>query len=517
MTRQQRKSVCCKGPQGLSLKIFIFFTIVLLVGIVVACLIKKYNSENFRTLTENGTTFRKIGTGVAIDSEAMASYLTSSGGGFDIPYTNINQSDLQFNISESQHKLQTGFIPPSFTFYPFGKLNKAYNFRTPQKNETVNEKGDEICMEACSSTDCVAVQTEVAQNCAFEPLEPGSTSSNTCGETSEAGCTLYYSTVEDADDAYWDISNRYTGGEGGTFVGEKYYDLAPAPASTPSTNGSKPSRADVPWCGPSITKPDPIQEPDYDFTPQSPWATNYEKHTQGRGIIAQQEVVDELGVSIKCSCIGDTTDCNDPNCCKYRELLTSKHSRYKHPFYRIPVSAIDNSYCEATTDGGDACGKIDDLLYKSCPKENLLQNPDGDYWDTSPQSMECIGESEEALKVCYSEMSTHFNDLQDASNTYTKQIVRQKIKTAADKCCGTQNRACINRVLQPSCDPDVVERGCFGDPPILNVHEISNKSNLKACSDETVIPSTRRCVNQNGLVCLDFPYSCKSGTLWIPN
>ena len=80
-------------------------------------------------------------------------------------------------------------------------------------NATNYESGRENCMKACSYTNCIAVQTEVPENCSQETSPTGS--GDACGSNAGFSCTLFYNNIQDADDGYWLFGN-YSNSVGNT-------------------------------------------------------------------------------------------------------------------------------------------------------------------------------------------------------------------------------------------------------------------------------------------------------------
>ncbi len=477
---------------------------------------------------ETSIKFKKIGNGVAIDKESMKNYvgpysgnkiitnyrITDNKGKYvecadsnDCPWgfcSNAVSGDsgkkfcINFSIkSIDEFRSSYGFIPPSFAFYPYGKANtdyKYYNKGDLSDPTNLVTKGNHICMRACSDTNCAAVQIGVPENCAMEksdPLGPTKGATHKCGDSSEASCTLFYNSVAASDDAYYELYNRKLPTGRKDYLGEKYYILGQNPEITPSL-GFSPNgeNTKVKWCPPSMPPPKNYSE---DGINQNIFNTVY-------------------GANAPCSCSGSDM-CEDPNCCKYRELITTEGNLASSPYYNIPINITTGKPCGAVQTGRGCCGicpqSDGSVKYVSCEGE-LLDESDGvgATWDTAPESSECKNSDDEKSKItCYGE---YLVDL--------VKLGKQDAAVKLSKCnCFFRTRSCVLRGVQPSCSARKVKRGCLGDPPILNTDKI-NPSGITACDDLTTIPRDFRCEYDDvGKLCTGFPYSCssESGSLWV--
>ena len=254
--------------------IIILVAIAVIVPIIFIAVLYSCNSENFSTLLKNmkenfslnetvtlkprnpfetEITFKNIGNGVAIGVDQMINWLQPSIiDGLPL-VIDENKDGENVYITPKQYRSTNGFIPPSFTFYPFGKVNTSY--RIYNKNAKANREGSNDCMRMCADTNCIAVQTEVPELCAFQKVETPKGFKHACDNSSEAACTLFYDTIPNADDAYYKINKRLkvTGRE--DYMGEKYYILDKFPESSPSVVDQIPSEATVQWCPTTYTPP----------------------------------------------------------------------------------------------------------------------------------------------------------------------------------------------------------------------------------------------------------------------
>jgi len=238
---------------------------------------------------------------------------------------------MQMDLPSDAFKSIYGFIPPSFEYFPAGQDPSGYNGEN-------YELGRQKCLDACTLTNCTAVQTEVPQNCFHqtvqiaEPTGPGSIPTpgeyeNNCIDQASHACTLYYNNIQDADDAYWTINdyfgNGQTGGCQGTdsegnnligCMGRKYYeDTDPGlPQLGPiQIDGTpvKPSESPVKWCDNTVTAP------------------NSGSFYGGEG----------------CTCTTQE-DCTDSKCCRWRDMLTTESLNNQKPYYNLPIAleALDD-------------------------------------------------------------------------------------------------------------------------------------------------------------------------------
>ena len=480
----------------------ILFILCIIGGFVSYCkpegfrMVTRKIKETFaQTDTVNGVTFRDEGNGSAVDIQAVKKYLQPSSGGEQLAeiegVTNVNGDPIK--VTHPQYRATHGFVPPSFAYFPFGINSKKYKiYNKSNKNQ---DEGNKLCKEACAKTPgCIAVQTEVPQNCSMRRVSTADGDKHACGDSSEASCTLFYDTVENADDGYYDLYKDFIDKTGrNDAMGEKYYIYSVSPEPTP-TIGQKPSEATVKWCPPNIVHPTTadntqwLEAPDYATKPD-----------------ALQE----------CTCSGKPNEvCEDSNCCKYRELVTTEGAKYRSPYYNLPYSILEKDLCLGVSQGKD-CGLINGE-YKSCPiyKEGDENIPSGEAtWDTKEQ---CSDEAleEEMINKCYTRAIKNWN-----SNR--PQAIYDLTHDDDDhKCCFFRTKACIVRSIQPNCqpdNPDFVRRGCYGDPYILAVQNVGTEG-ITAISNDAVIPPDQRCANKGNALCTNgFAYgsSEKAGKLWV--
>lgn len=482
---------------------------------------------------ETEVKFKKIGNGVAIDKFAMGKYVGPFSSDVIKEYyaerdrdgqysTCLTQGDCTSGICSdllstqggpkyclniaakkvSEFRSSYGFIPPSFAFYPYGKSNtnyKYYNKGDLNDPNNLNVKGNNMCMRACSDTNCAAVQIGVPENCAMKKSDTlGNNNTHSCGPLSEASCTLFYKTIEESDDAYYNLYNKKLSTGRSDYLGEKYYILGETPELTPSI-GFVPNGENTPvkWC-PSYMPPP--KGYDQEGLSQNVYNTAYGK--------------------TGCSCSALTSDCKDPNCCKYRPLLTTDGSQAASPYFNVPINFMQKKACKAIqTSTGECCGVCPQtdgtVKFSSC--EGKLKGEAGGSlttWDTADESSECKDEAQ--------------ND-KDPKNatcyvTYLADLVKVGKKQAAinlSKCnCYFRTRACILIGVQPTCLDKAgtsVQRGCVGDPPILTTDEIRSDG-IGACDDMKVVPKSVRCEYDDvGKLCTGFAYGCgpESGSLWV--
>ena len=237
------------------------------------------------------------------------------------------------NMTLPKNRLRAvqGFIPPAFSYFPTGQMDQSYNGNT-------YEDGRKKCMEACIETDCLALQTEVPENCYQQVIpdngitdpedpdfgKPGfvlptdvtetelgdfvpkqGTFDNGCGNRSTHSCSLFYDDINKADDAYYTLHSKEP-----SKLGQKYYTNETNPDPTPGTG--KPSEETVKFCPSYIGKLD---------ARSAKYATlkGYPKNS--------------------CKCV-DEDICTDPKCCKFRRLLTTDFVKESYPYFTLPV-AVD--------------------------------------------------------------------------------------------------------------------------------------------------------------------------------
>ena len=199
--------------------------------------------------------FCKIGYGTAISDNAMDRWFNGI-----LNYT--NHEGKKITLSSEQYRSSHGFIPPAISYFPYGNSNDLYrpedldfSVLDPKREGLNQQEGNEKCMQACIDTGCTAVQTEVPQNCyttkTTVPIPAGLIATNPItGETTEGGfmeskgdckgkpthtCTLFYDSVESADDAYYTISQdqEQINGEFVRKHGVKYYQEKGSPNLSP--------------------------------------------------------------------------------------------------------------------------------------------------------------------------------------------------------------------------------------------------------------------------------------------
>jgi hypothetical protein len=513
--------------------------------------------------------FKKIGDGSAIDKFAIGEYIGPfEGNTIEVPYqlrddrgnyipccvdpdktkcptkieclsggvcsdmlSSDNETSYCLDITvrtANEYRSTLGFVPPSFAFYPYGKTNtnyKYYNTGDPKDPNNLNVKGNNICMRACSDTNCAAVQIGVPENCAMkitQPVKPFEEATHSCGPLSEASCTLFYNTIEESDDAYYNLYNQKLSTGRSDYLGEKYYILGETPELTPSA-GYLPNGENTPvkWC--PAYMPPPV---------------GYSENVKGSNIFKTV-----YGAPDKCSCKG-SGQCADENCCKYRPLLTTQGSRAASPYYSLPidVSKITNSnilqFCNAVQNTGECCGACDDgtgtIKYSSCQGQLLGENNRNSpvYWDTANPGPN--GKPESSLCENAEQNDKDPNNFECiATYLFESATIGEKAaRNNLSKCnCYYRTRKCFTVGLQPSCDSITsgsnVRRGCAGDPPILITDQVNiakDKSGkiidngIGACSDFSVIPMSFRCeYDDPNKLCTGFAYGCgpESGSLWV--
>jgi len=495
--------------------------------------------------------FKKIGNGVAIDIKAVGQYKGNFTSNIipifyperdrDGQYAKcITQDDCPSGICSdalsttggskyclnlaskkvSEFRSSFGFIPPSFAFYPYGKANTNYKYyNTGDKNdpENLNVKGNNICMRACSDTNCAAVQIGVPENCAMKKSET-LPNSHSCGGLSEASCTLFYNTIEESDDAYYTLYNKNLSTGRSDYLGEKYYLLGETPELTPSA-GYSPNGENTPvkWC------------PSYMPPPK-----HYNQEAVNQNVFNRAEGADACG----CGGIMDSgSQCTDTNCCKYRPLLTTNGTQAARPYYNIPINFLQKKACAAIqTSTGECCGVCYDdegrMKYISC--EGKLKGVAGGStttWDTAnigpngkPESSMCEekdkGEKDSSDITCYADYLVD-------SVTLGKKQAALKLQGCN---CTFRTRSCNIIGIQPTCldkDDTSVERGCVGDPPILITDKVNITKDatgkiidngITSCDDMKVVPRSFRCEYDDvGKLCTGFAYGCgpESGSLWV--
>src|SRR6185369_37875 len=109
------------------------------------------------------STYVPIGYGPVIDKTKVKNWVNgkSSINGLTVKTGEtawLDGNGIPIAIPTNQFKALYGYIPPSFAYFPKGQAKNDYNFEN-------YKEGREKCMQACSLTNCVAVQTEVPENC----------------------------------------------------------------------------------------------------------------------------------------------------------------------------------------------------------------------------------------------------------------------------------------------------------------------------------------------------------------
>lgn len=501
--------------------------------------------SNLANLVNSATgpvTYKNIGFGPAIDKNSMIKWLNPSAAG----WTDGNGNSII--LESNKLRTQQGFMPPSFEYFPEGQNSTTYN---PDNYEN----GRRMCMEACNNTDCIALQTEVPQVCYNEiiPLknviptgidndgnivptnkDPENPQfKNTCGKNSTHACTLFYNNIEHADDAYFTLAKQKPQN-----VGLKYYEENDFPEISPSNPPTMPSQSNIKWCPSSITEPD-----------------------------LNSTIYASISGNNDCSC-KDGQICDDSKCCKMRNLLTTEFARNKFPYYNLPIRvdknpAFPDSITEAVNidaNGVETCCGIceeidpnnkDKKIKKivSCLKDKCIADGQKNCWHIDAKS--CNGpifsegvESTEAmnefLNTCTGksafDCSTNPScEMVNGNCVMSNSSGKSYNFTPLMKNCFYKNQSVVPTIAQAKiektgnvklCDPTKVERGCFGSPNILY---IENVGDIGACSNNSLIPSRERCVNDpiecqptaddpNKCLCKGFPYGCGtafgSNRLW---
>ncbi len=452
------------------------------------------NVEHFG---ESVDTYVPKGYGPVLDKTKVQNWINGSAGSMGLNLTPDKTAWPDGNgtpiaIPSEQFKALYGFIPPSFAYYPKGQTKNDYN-------ETNYKTGRENCMKACSLTNCIAVQTEIPENCAQEanPTKDG----NSCGSNSAFSCTLFYDNIKNADDAYWTVDN-FSSGHGlssspGCFeatnsscLGKKYYENNAAPIELPSKI-SKPSENIVTFCDSTITK------------------TN----NAGYGVR-----------SGSCSCT-NAGSCNDSNCCIMRPLLTTEYAQNKHPYYSLPINVSKT----AGVLSGNYSMVVPSINYKNGSPSScgIVGSGAGEHLVSCNGSAACGSGSDtsDCWKIDPSSCTgTPFDESSGATAlaNYKSHYAAAQGKNYDDlyPSCYYRQQLTVVQPVQFNCDPAVVTRGCWGSPPILYTESLTSPDNFTACSDSTAIPDSQRCQNvADKASCKGFPYSCGSSngtsTLWV--
>jgi len=459
--------------------------------------------EQFGTGTGTDT-YKSIGSGPLIDKIKVNNWIN----GFLPSQTTSNFSSWpdgngnMIQINSTSFKSLYGFMPPSFSYYPEGQQSNNYNASNYQT-------GRQNCMTACSMTNCIAVQTEVPENCS-QKQAPGNSSANTCGNNSTFSCSLFYDSLQNADDGYWTLQHHNTsiGGTGSgcmntstdACLGNKYYENQTIPTNLPDMN-TLPSQSIVKFCGPTAKK-----------TGNSIYGTNPGAAT--------------------CSCTG--ASCTNPNCCIIRDIITTEYIQNTNPYYALPIKIYDAKSVSAPSgsipgsysmvvsalnvdNAGNTtkCGLITDIHgnYSSVASCNTTacQAPGStNCWKVDPSK--CSGDiytgpntsgtpnaAATALATFKSGGATDYNLLE--SSCYYLQLMSQVTP------------------VEFNCPTDTVTRGCVNGPPIIFTSNLSGE--YGACSSNSIIPQSARCQENPSTLssCTGFPYSCGSNNgsnnLWM--
>lgn len=507
------------------------------------------NQENFGS----DNTYVNIGFGPLVDKTRVSNWINGKLPGSSLPGTSnwIDNNGDVISLPTPAFKSIYGFIPPSFSYFPQGQDTNLYN---PENYETGREK----CMEVCSLTNCRAVQTEVPQNCFHEtiitstptgeddegnPFPKQGEFENGCANQSSHSCTLFYDNIENADDAYWTINQLGNGGcvnkEGEELLGclgKKFYEDATIPAVQPTETQVpiKPSESTVKWCDFSVSNSNPF----------SAYAGN------------------------NCTCTTEE-DCDDPACCRFRNLLTTESLNSSHPYFNLPIdiSSLETNSTpklvkavNIAQDGSTSCcglcppsgfaeeraeetGKdkkffnnsndIDDSekILISCKPNKCENSSQKDCWTIDKFAPETFCSSnltqQQQEEQCTKTSSGLYCDGDNFENRDEPSGFFQKFKEMFDpdrpkynqlmRNCFFRNQASVPSVIQFNCPADQVVRGCFGSPPVLITEDISGE--VGACSNDSIIPQVARCEADKKGVCTGFPYQCGSqfgsNRLWI--
>lgn len=461
--------------------------------------------------------YRQIGNGPALDATVMQKWLSNQ----DSTISWTNHEQLEFQLPSKRYRSINGFILPSISFFPMGNNDDNYKPEDPELVEagqascpTNAEIGDKVCFDACTRTNCTAVQTQVPELCYEQRIQKQAEdgtyyqSKNACNGKPTHGCTLFYDTVEQADDAYFDLDRNK--------VGTKYYEKTTVSSYSPMNDNQRPSESTVKWCPSTLS--------------------NFEN----------KPFLTVQGASAECSCDGNSLSCTDPNCCVFRQLLTTNWAKHNRPYYNLPLNAtklsqnFNVSVCPALTQGNECCGWCDrgDGVFelRSCPTNKQFldgsfsektQTPE--WWVLDAPRSNCHPESSDSswwdniTPVGVADTMWENVSAEDKASASCIEQYQQKFNQNKDeafnelqKCCIYTDQSCLSALTQPYCseNPNTVEHGCFGDPVILYVDQSSG--NVAACDDDTAISPRNRCVlDYEGKLCTAFPYSCNTGPLYV--
>ncbi len=457
-------------------------------------------------------TYQTIGFGPLVSTDNITKWLSGKLPGDSEPGTTnwLDGNGFQIELPSPAFKSIYGFIPPSFEYFPDGQNTNDYS----PKNY---KEGRQKCMEACTLTNCTAVQTEVAQNCYHqtvpiaEPTGEGGTPTqgeytNNCMGSSSHACTLFYNNIDDADDAYWQINETFGNGntngclginkDGEPYIGclgKKYYEDTGLGLPSISPDGLKPSESTVKWCDETI----------------APTGSGYEALP-----------------GLTCSCT-DEVNCNDPGCCKWRNIITTEHLSTSKPYYNLPmaVETLEEDQFTGQTlpkvlssinkhsDGSQSCCGMCDGNPVSCYPDKCESSIDTNCWFVDEPCSGNLYTKDQAANDAFNAFTQDFNpNDRDFSSLLTSCYYRQQ--------------AAISSVQQYNCPTNTPERGCFGSPPVISISKLEGSAG--ACSNDSIIPESSRCKLPkdadgrpiNTGVCEGFPYACGtqdgSNRLWIP-
>lgn len=488
--------------------------------------------------TFNEVKFEPIGHGPLMVQSAARKWIQSIGAK-TVDYVDPNNDIVE--LPEDRYRAITGFVPPSFQFFPFGQTNNDYN--------TSNyESGRKKCMEACALTECAAVLTEVPQNCAHQTIQltipsgdgdiplPGQYV-NGCGSEPTHSCTLFYDNINKADQAYWKIDQNKcldTTGDVTNCLGQKYFVNEIVPELSPYKN-EDPTTAKIKWCPSKTVRREADATKDYVRHPDATQA---------------------------CTCT--TGACEDTNCCKFRPILTTESARANTPYYHLPTTFTD--YTDGTytgkapdieavqgTNHGRLCGKtsVHDWkcwtqkiesgaasrfsseaemtamcppieTYKSCPAKKCTSERDRYCWKVVRTEANLFDKlTGYAPPGCKGEIFHKDQIAQEAFDAYKSSGNQSDITPLQNSCYWAQSST-MSTYVQPACKSwadSQSKYGCFGTPQILNVDSIDGEA--YACSDNRIAPQNIRCSTKGHLglgKCVGFPYACgtQNGTnqLW---
>ena len=451
--------------------------------------------------------YEQRGNGIMVDEQKLSSKIS----GLDInnPYFNVNGYNydkiengvpVQLAIKRSDYRNLQGYMAPSFAFYPYTIYSKEYTstkndtgdatkinwFRNTFGTETPSriELGSQTCKDMCSKTGCIGVETEVTENCIFD---------NTCGNQSEASCTLYYPSVGDADNAYYNISLANK-----DLVGRKYYEMNISPEVSPDTRYS-PKDSPVKWCD----------------------ANNAET------VNLSNKYETKLNSKAACTCTNSTQNCDDTNCCKVRNLVTTGGVKISAPFYNLPINKVTGRVIEAiqykydsvlglfdfkVPGSGTCCGSC--VVNGKRVLVSCRGGEKGKGWVPKAGSGTCTDQSK---IVAYSDATSA--DQKKATEEYKAAISNNTLdQFSENNCIGIFDSADL-RMVQPSCvDADWKQvsfrHGCVGGPPIL-VADSVDVQNTKSCTN---VNSSLKCEQTNSMCKEKFAISCNqdSPELFIP-